>query len=936
MNEESIFAELLTKPTPAEKDAYLQEQCGADVRLRSFLEKLLAGHNRKEGILDESITIKTSPTSRQIGSYRLKELLGEGGFGQVFAAEQHEPVRRDVAIKLIKPGMDSREVIARFSAERQALALMDHPNIARVLEAGTTENDRPYFVMELVRGKNITEYCDLQRFTTHQRLNLFLPICQAVQHAHQKGIIHRDLKPSNILVTEQDGQPTVKVIDFGVAKALDPHQSYAAPQTRETQLIGTPAYMSPEQAEMGGRDIDTRTDIYSLGVLLYELLAGATPFDGERWKSASFDEIRRIIREEEPPKPSARLSTLGDSITTISANRRSHPRELSRLFRGELDWIVMKAIEKQRDRRYSTVTELAKDIHRYLSDEPVEASPPSTLYRLRKFARKHRYAVLSGSAMFILLAGGIVGTTLGMFEAQKAQGAEKLRAQAEERERIRAEKAEIQAKAKEKQALEAAEIANKLIAFLRDDVLSINGIGTQSGQGLSPRPNITLREALDRAASKLNTQFQAEPLVEAQIRYALGHSYLQLGQFQQALEQLELAVEISKQRAGPNGRTTQMAEVALARTYRCLGRVSEAIELHEKIRDAQMVEWGAEDLRTLVNLHHLAESYTKDGRHSQALTLQKPVYEAFLRKQGPDHENTLAALHNIGAIHAAAGNNDEALEIFEGLNVTMPKVLGEDHVRTMDLRQQLGVIYWKQKQTHKAIAVFESLLPAIRKIYGASHPETYRVMTNLGVNYRDHGQTNEAIKVLTAAYGASRTYSFLRSWAGPELIRAHLAAGEREKAVQLMANLVESTRRANAPRSTQLATELMEYIAVLQLLQDWRQAELIARECLAIWEKPPTDAANALIARALLGETLLEHAISLQDQSQAASLFQEAETLLAASAKGLLTLGKPTPATDATIIKTLDSLIKHSELNHKPDQADHWRREKSLRSKSTP
>jgi eukaryotic-like serine/threonine-protein kinase len=935
MNEEALFAELLDQPTPAAKEAYLQAQ--ADAGLRSRLEKLLAGDARKDGILDNALPLsKTETVRRDIGAYQLKDLLGEGGFGQVFAAEQIEPVRRDVAIKLIKPGMDTREVIARFSAERQALALMDHPNIARVLEAGTTENDRPYFVMELVRGKNITEYCDAERLTTRERLALFLPVCQAVQHAHQKGIIHRDLKPSNILVTQQDGQPTVKVIDFGVAKALDPHQSYASPQTRESQLIGTPAYMSPEQAEIGGRDVDTRTDIYSLGVLLYELLAGATPFDGERWKSASFDEIRRIIREDEPPKPSTRISALGAAAATVSANRRSQPRELSRLFRGELDWIVMKAIEKQRDRRYSTVTELAKDIHRYLSDEPVEASPPSTLYRLKKFTRKHRYAVLTCSAMFVLLAGGVVGTTLGMFEAQKAQGAEKLRAQAEERQRIRAEKAEIQAKAKEKQALEAVDIANKLIAYLRDDVLSINGVATDSGQGLSPRPNITLREALDRAAKKLNTQFKAEPLVEAHIRYALGQSYLQLGQYQKALEQLESAVEISKQRAGPNGRTTQMAEVALARTYRHWGRVSEAIELHEKIRDVQMAQLGAEDLVTLVNLHHLAESYAKDGRHSEALTLQKQVSETYLRKLGPEHENTLATLQSIGVIHYSSGNFGEALEIFEKLQIAMPKILGDDHVRTMDLRQQLGVIYWRRKQHDKAIAVFESLLPSVRQVYGATHPETYSLMTNLGVNYREQGRTDEAIKLLMAAHQAGRTHASLRSWTALELTRAHLAAKDPEKAAQVMANVISACRRANAPRSKALARELMDYCDVLNLMEDFQQTESLLRECQAIWQEPPLDAPNELITRSLLGSTLLVHAISLKDRSEAEPLLQNAEPLLLEAASGLSTLDKPTSVTDSRLTKTIDSLIQYYEFTGKADQANEWRQKKMLAAKQIP
>jgi serine/threonine protein kinase/tetratricopeptide (TPR) repeat protein len=328
-----------------------------------------------------------------IGPYKLLEQIGEGGFGVVFLAEQTQPVRRKVALKILKPGMDTRQVVARFEAERQALALMDHPNIARVYDGGATATGRPYFIMELVKGVPITEFCDQQQLTPRQRLELFVPVCQAVQHAHQKGIIHRDLKPSNVMVTVHDTTPVVKVIDFGVAKALGQELTDKSLFTGFTQMIGTPLYMSPEQAGQSGLDIDTRTDVYALGVLLYELLTGTTPFENERLRTANFDEMRRIIREEEPLKPSTRVSTLGPAAATVSANRRSDPRRLGHLFRGELDWIVMKALEKDRNRRYETASALAADVHHYLNDEPVQACPPSRWYRLSKFARRHRAAL---------------------------------------------------------------------------------------------------------------------------------------------------------------------------------------------------------------------------------------------------------------------------------------------------------------------------------------------------------------------------------------------------------------------------------------------------------------------------------------------------------------------------------------------------------------
>ncbi len=357
-----------------------------------------------------------------IGPYKLVEQIGEGGFGLVFVAEQHSPVRRRVALKVIKPGMDTHDVINRFEAERQALALMDHPNIARVLDAGATAAGRPYFVMELVRGIPITDYCDNNRLTLRKRLELFVSVCQAVQHAHQKGIIHRDIKPSNVLVMEHDRRPVVKVIDFGVAKALYQPLTDRTIYTRVAQMVGTPLYMSPEQAERSGLDIDTRSDIYSLGVVLYELLTGTTPFDRKRLSQAAYDELIRIIRQEEPPKPSTRLSRSGESLPTIAAQRKADPARLSGIFRGDLDWITMKALEKDRSRRYETADGLAHDIQRYLSDQPVEACPPTVAYRFRKFARRNRAALGTAAIVALALVGGIVIST---WQAVRATVAEK-------------------------------------------------------------------------------------------------------------------------------------------------------------------------------------------------------------------------------------------------------------------------------------------------------------------------------------------------------------------------------------------------------------------------------------------------------------------------------------------------------------------------------
>jgi serine/threonine protein kinase/tetratricopeptide (TPR) repeat protein len=427
---EQIFWEAAQIPDGDQRAAYLDRACAGDAGLRERVEQLLQARVEAESFLEApaplpGTTIESTGDEcpgTVLGPYKLLEQIGEGGFGRVFMAEQQQPLRRKVAVKVLKPGMDSKQVIARFEVERQALALMDHPHIARVLDAGTTVRGRPYFVMELVRGVPITAYCDQNHLTPRERLALFLPVCQAVQHAHQKGVIHRDLKPSNVLVTLHDGIPVVKVIDFGIAKALGQQLTDKTLFTGFAQMIGTPLYMSPEQAEMSGLDIDTRSDLYSLGVLLYELLTGTTPVDKNRLQQAAFDEIRRIIREEEPERPSTRISTLGQAASTASANRGSDPRRLSQLFRGELDWIVMKALEKDRNRRYETAASFAADVQRYLHDEPVQACPPSTSYKLRKFARKHRLFLATAAAFALLLLAGIV---VSSWQAWRALGAEK-------------------------------------------------------------------------------------------------------------------------------------------------------------------------------------------------------------------------------------------------------------------------------------------------------------------------------------------------------------------------------------------------------------------------------------------------------------------------------------------------------------------------------
>ena len=499
--EETLFDAARKLTDPAQRKVFLDAACADNAELRDRLVNLLSAAEGADKFFEESGaalnavveppepsmgedqrggTVRVTPPSEEqpgarIGHYKLLEKIGEGGCGVVYVAEQEEPVRRRVALKVIKPGMDTRQVVARFEAERQALAMMDHPNIAKVFDAGTTENGRPYFVMELVRGIRITDYCDQNHLDTEQRLELFIQVCNAVQHAHQKGIIHRDLKPSNILVTLHDGVPVPKVIDFGVAKATEGRLTDLTVYTQLHQFIGTPAYMSPEQAEMSGLDIDTRSDIYSLGVLLYELLTGNTPFDAKELLKRGLDEIRRTIREVEPPRPSTRLSTLANGdVTDVARQRHTEATKLINLLRGDLDWVVMKCLEKDRTRRYETANGLAMDLKRFLHNEPVVARPPSAMYRLEKLVRRNKLAFAAGAIVFLALIVGLGTTTWALFREQAARREADLRRQESEKARADEKQQRLRAEAEE---LTARRFAYASDMNLVQQALAANNLG---------------------------------------------------------------------------------------------------------------------------------------------------------------------------------------------------------------------------------------------------------------------------------------------------------------------------------------------------------------------------------------------------------------------------------------------------------------------------
>ena len=549
--DEILFTALKIE-SEAERAEYLDEVCGTDADLRARVEKLLGAYPEAGSFLD-SPAVPVGPTldqpitekpGTQIGPYKLLQQLGEGGMGVVYMAEQKEPVKRRVALKIIKPGMDTRQVIARFEAERQALAMMDHPNIAKVLDAGQTDSGRPYFVMELVNGLPVTKYCDEQHLNPKERLELFVPICQAVQHAHQKGIIHRDLKPSNILVAMYDNKAVPKIIDFGVAKATSQTLTEKTMFTQLGQVVGTLEYMSPEQAQRNQLDIDTRSDIYSLGVVLYELLTGETPFDHARLRSAAFDEMLRIIREEEPSKPSTKVSS-SQSLPSIAANRRIEPAKLGSMIRGELDWIVLKAMEKDRGRRYETASKFAEDVQHYLNDEAVVACPPSRAYKVRKFARRNKAVMGTVAAVAASL---LIGSSLAFWQAIEARkerdraviaeavAEERLQVVDSQKEEIEEQRQNaiaeaLKANREARKAESERAIADGVLDFLRKDLLGMADAGTQVENRIRPDPNIKLHTLLDRAAEAIDERFIDQTEIEATIRHTLGEAYRGIGRY---------------------------------------------------------------------------------------------------------------------------------------------------------------------------------------------------------------------------------------------------------------------------------------------------------------------------------------------------------------------------------------------------------------------
>ena len=760
---------------PAARREYLDEACRGDEALRARVEASLQAdeptvdHVSAPGPISSAETLAATGGARavphlegpgtQLGPYRLLERLGEGGFGTVFLAEQEEPIVRRVAVKILKPGMDTQKVVTRFELERQALAMMDHPNIARVIDAGATPTGRPFFVMDLVVGAPISVYCDRNELSVEARLELFAQVCNAVQHAHTKGIIHRDIKPSNVLVSTHDGRSHAKVIDFGIAKAMADRPAGETLFTVDGAMIGTPEYMSPEQAE-GSLDIDTRTDVYSLGVLLYELLTGSTPFSTRELQAAGLAEVRRIIREVDPPKPSTRLGHSADTLATAAAKRQTAPKRLSAIVRGELDWIVMRALEKDRQRRYPTANALAMDVQRYLGGEPVIAAPPGAAYRLGKFVRRHRGGVLAASAVAAAL---VVGAFAFAWQAKVARG-----------QRDRAVAAEAQARKGAEELRKVSDFQAAMLAqvdpatagrMLTKEVTEAFGkalaeagvperaravqVAGFSGQWSRVNATDAARNLIDLTILKpavraIDTRFADQPAVDAQLRQVLADLYKTLGLYKAAWPLQERAFETRRRVLGEEREETLRSLGAKGDLLRAQGKLAEAEPFLEDAMVRSRRVLGAEHPFTLVSMNNLGYTLHLQGRHAEAEPLCREALGKMRRVLGEDHRETLATQGNLALVLQALGRLEEAEAVYRDSLGRHRRALGEEAPETGVAVSNLGYLLIAQGRFVEAEPLVREALETSRRVLGEEHPDTIVAINNLGYVLQYQGKLAEA------------------------------------------------------------------------------------------------------------------------------------------------------------------------------------------------
>lgn len=797
----SIFLDALDAP-PAERQALLDKACAGDQELRQRIDAMLRANDRTDKLFDQpAAKLLTEgpavPSPSQLvgekvgmivaGRYQLQKLLGEGGMGSVWQAEQLHPVKRTVAIKLIKAGLDTKEVLHRFDAERQALAIMDHPHIAKVLDGGATDTGRPFFVMEYVPGQAVMEYCDTHRMDVDSRLALFVQICQAVQHAHQKGVIHRDIKPTNILVTEVDGKAVPKVIDFGLAKAVREPLSESTLLTSPGVIMGTLQYMSPEQAELNNTDIDTRVDVYALGVVLYELLTGTTPLEQQQFKKAAWLEMLRMIKEVDPPLPSNRLSS-SVSLPSLAAQRNLEPVRLAKLVRGDLDWIVMKALDKDRAHRYDSANELGSDVTRYLSGDPVVAHPASSWYRVRKLLRRYRYQAIAAGLVLSALVVAVVGTTLGLLEARHHE--ELALKERDAKEKARAAEAEQRhiAELRSARLSKGVEILGSVFTSL--DPNSVETSGDKLG--------VTLGKQLDKAARELQGDAVGDPLVVAGLQEILSSSLLGLGQYPKAIEVLKLAIATRERILGANHPDTLFLRAKLATLLLATKEYGEAIKLYETTVPALVNEWGDNDPRCLRMKATYASTLCEARRFAEAIPQLESIRAEQQRQQASETQEGMIVSNMLAEAFLKTGKPDKAKAILEQILPVAETKLGKLHPDTLIFRTNLAMSYEAEGDFIRCLPLLKESMDALEKKLGDDHPTALAARYDYLLNQRKAGsrqnvaEFQQVLKKFEDKLGKDDPATLrMRSLLGSAYVRD----GKPQLGITILEELLEKQRR---------------------------------------------------------------------------------------------------------------------------------------------